>query len=193
MSLTPEQLAAANKAQLESLVALTQQTFKGFEALVELNLQAARSTLEDTAEKAKAAMGVKDAKGLLDLQASLIQPAQEKALAYGRQVADIAASTQAEVTKLAETQIQNVQAQFKTLMDDAVKNAPAGSESATAMMKTAMANASTAFESVQKAAKQAATTAEANFKTLAANAETSAKAAADAVKKTAAAATKRAS
>jgi phasin family protein len=184
MSLTPEQFAAANKAQLESLVALTQQAFKGIEALVELNMQAARSTLEETAEKAKAALGVKDPQEFLQLQASLLQPAQEKAVAYGRQVADIAAATQAEVSKLAESQLQQAQSQIQSLMDAAAKNAPAGSENAVAMVKTAMANATNAFESVQKAAKQAVSVAETNLKTLASNAEAGAKAAADAVAKT---------
>ena len=104
MTITPEQIAAANKAALDNLVTLTQQAFKGIEQLVELNMQAARSSLDDTAEKAKAALGAKDPQELVGLQASLIQPAQEKAVAYGRQVADIAAATQAEVTKLAEAQ-----------------------------------------------------------------------------------------
>jgi len=42
-------------------------------------------------------------------------------------------------------------------------NAPAGSESAVAVMKNAVSAASTAFESVQKAVKQATDMAEANF------------------------------
>lgn len=183
MTITPEQIAAANKANLDALVGFAQQAFKGIEQLVELNMAAARSTLDDAAEKAKAALSAKDPQDLMKLQAELLQPAQEKAVAYGKQVADIAAATQAEVTKFAEAQVAQAQAQFQAMVEAAAKNAPAGSESAVAAVKTAMANATSAFDSVQKAAKQAASVAEANFKTLTASAESTAQAAAEAVKK----------
>lgn len=183
MSFSTDQFAAANKAALDNLVSLTQHAFKGMEQLVELNMQAARSSLDETAEKAKAAMGVKDAQEFMALQTNLLQPAQEKAVAYGRQIADIAAATQAEVSKLAEAQVKAVQDQFQALVETATKNAPAGSEGAMAAVKTAMANTTAAFETVQKAAKQAVSVAEANFKTLSATAEQTANAATEAVKK----------
>lgn len=184
MNITPEQIAAANKANLDALVGFAQQAFKGIEQLVELNMAAARATLDDASDKAKAALSAKDPQELMSLQASMLQPAQEKAVAYGKQVADIAAATQAEVTKLAEAQVAQAQAQFQSLVEAAAKNAPAGSESFVSAMKNVMANASGAIDAVQKAAKQAASVAEANFKTLTATAESTAQAATEAVKKT---------
>lgn len=183
MTTPVEQIAAANKAALDHLVTLTQHAFKGMEQLVELNLAAARSSFEDTTAQAKAALGAKDPQELLSLQTNLLQPAQEKAVAYGRQIADIAAAAQAEVTKLAEAQAKAAQEQFHSLVESASKNAPAGSEQAVAAVKTAIANTTAAFESVQKAAKQAVSVAEANFKTLSANAEKTVEAATEAVKK----------
>ena len=44
-----------------------------------------------------------------------------------------------------------------------MKNAPAGTESAVALVKSAITAANNAYESVHKAAKQAADMAEANF------------------------------
>jgi len=183
MTITPEQLAAANKAQLESLVALTKQAFKGMEQLVSLNMSAAKQSLDDTAEKAKDAMGIKDPKELLDIQSKFLQPASEKAMAYGRQVADIAAATQAEVTKLAQTQFKHAQEQMQAMTDAASKNLPAGTEGMGEMAKNAMAQVSSAFESVQQAARQATATAEENLKAMAATAERAAKAAVAEVKK----------
>ena len=49
------------------------------------------------------------------------------------------------------------------MVDSAAKNAPAGSETAVAMMKSTVSAANNAFESVQKAVKQASDVAEANF------------------------------
>ncbi len=64
----------------------------------------------------------------------------------------------------------DAQKKFVGLVDNAAKNAPAGSETAVAVLKSAVAAANNAFESVQKAVKQASDIAEANFNTVAASA-----------------------
>jgi phasin family protein len=161
--LTAEQFAAAQKANIETLFGLTSKAFEGVEKLVELNLQVAKAALGEVAETTRAALSVKDAQELLALQAGLLQPAAEKAAAYSRHLYDIAAATNAEVTKVAEQTAADAQAKFMNVVDTAVKNAPAGTENAVALVKSAVAAASNAYESVHKAAKQAADVAEANF------------------------------
>ena len=161
--LTAEQLIAAHKANLETLFDLTNKAFEGVEKLVELNLQVAKASLGEVAETAKATLAVKDAQELLSLQAGLLQPAAEKAAAYGRHVYEIAASTGAEVSRVAEAQAAEAQAKFMAIVDTAVKNAPAGTENGVALIKSAVAAANNAIETAQKAAKQAAEVAEANF------------------------------
>jgi phasin family protein len=161
--LTAEQLLAAHKANVETLFGLTNKAFEGVEKLVELNLQVAKTALGEVAEGTQAALSVKDAQELLALQAGLLQPAAEKAVAYTRHVYDIAAGTNAEVVKVAEEKIAETQERFMGLVDTAVKNAPAGTENAVALVKSALSAANNAYESVHKAAKQAAEVAEANF------------------------------
>jgi len=164
--LTAEQLLAAHKANVETLFGLTNKAFEGVEKLVELNLQVAKTSLGEAADTATAALSVKDAQELLALQAALLQPAAEKAASYTRHVYEIAANTNAEVSKVAETQLADVQKKFMATVDTAVKNAPAGTESAVSLVKSAMAAANNAYESVHKAAKQAADVAEANFQAM---------------------------
>ena len=164
--LTAEQLIAAQKANLETLFGLTNKAFEGVEKLVELNLQVAKTALGEAAETTKAALSVKDALELVALQASLLQPAAEKAAAYTRHVYDIAAATNAEVARVAEEQVSDAQQKFMSAVDTAVKNAPAGSENAVTLVKSALAAANNAYESVHKAAKQAADVAEANFQAI---------------------------
>jgi phasin family protein len=161
--LTPEQIVAANKANIETLFGLTNKAFEGVEKLVELNLQVAKTALGEAAENTMAVLAVKDAQELLALQASLLQPSAEKAAAYSRHLYDIATSTGAEVTKSAETQFSELQSKFMAAVDSAVKNAPAGTENAVTLVKSAITAANNAYESVHKAAKQAADIAEANF------------------------------
>jgi phasin family protein len=161
--LTAEQVMAAHKANVETLFGLTNKAFEGVEKLVELNLQVAKAALGEVADTTRAALSVKDAQELLALQSTLLQPAAEKAASYSRHLYDIAAATQAEVAKVAEAQFADAQRNFASTVDSALKNAPAGSENAVALVKSAMAAANNAYESVSKAAKQAADVAEANF------------------------------
>ena len=176
--LTAEQIMASHKANIETLFGLTQKAFEGVEKLVELNVQATKAALAETANNAQAVMGVKDAQELLALQASMMQPLAEKTAAYSRHLYDITSAAGAEIGKTVEGQAAEAQKKIESLVDSASKNAPAGSEAAVAAMKTAVAAASTAFESVQKAVKQASDMAETNFNTVAASAVNASKTAA---------------
>ena len=164
--LTAEQLVAAHKANIDTLFGLTSKAFEGVEKLVELNLQVAKAALGEVAQTTQAALNAKDAQELLALQAGLLQPAAEKAAAYSRHVYDIAAATNADLGKAAEAQASEAQKKFLSVVDNAVKNAPAGTENAVALVKSAVAAANNALESVTKAAKQAQDVAEANFQAL---------------------------
>ena len=176
--LTAEQILASHKANVETLFGLTSKAFEGVEKLVELNVSAAKAALTESASQTQAVLSVKDAQELMALQAALFQPLAEKAAAYSRHLYDIASGTGAEFGKAFEGQTADAQKQFAGLVDNATKNAPAGSETAVAVMKSAVAAANNAFESVQKAVKQATDVAEANFNAVATTAATAGKTAA---------------
>ena len=176
--LTAEQIVAAQKANIETIFGLTQKAFEGVEKLVELNVQATKAALSESANSAQALLSVKDAQELLTLQASLMQPLAEKTAAYSRHLYDIASGTGAEFGKAAEAQASDAQQKFLAVVDNASKNAPAGSETAVAVMKSAVSAANNAMESVQKAVKQATEMAETNFNTVTASAVNATKSAA---------------
>ena len=170
MSLTAEQILASHKANIETLLGLTTKAFEGVEKIVELNLTASKAALAESGETAKAMLSVKDAQELLALQSGLFQPLAEKTAAYSRHLYDIASGSTAEFGKAFEGQAADAQKKFMGLVDNAAKNAPAGSETAVAVMKSAVAAANNALESVQKAVKQATDVAEANFNAVSATA-----------------------
>ncbi|WP_374519355.1 phasin family protein [Hydrogenophaga sp.] len=176
--LTAEQIVAAQKANIETLFGLTQKAFEGVEKLVELNLQATKAALAESANSTQALLSVKDAQELLALQTSLLQPMAEKTVAYSRHLYDIASGTGAEFTKAAEANAVDAQKKIMAVVDNASKNAPAGSETAVAVIKSAVSAANNAMESVQKAVKQATEMAEANFNTVTATAVNATKTAA---------------
>jgi len=176
--LTAEQIVAAQKANIETLFGLTQKAFEGVEKLVELNLQATKAALAESANSTQALLSVKDPQELLALQTSLLQPMAEKTVAYSRHLYDIASGTGAEFTKAAEANAVDAQKKIMAVVDNASKNAPAGSETAVAVIKSAVSAANNAMESVQKAVKQATEMAEANFNTVTATAVNATKTAA---------------
>ncbi|MBO9645749.1 MULTISPECIES: phasin family protein [Pseudacidovorax] len=175
MALTADQIIAAQKANIDTLFGLTTKAFEGMEKLIELNVTASKAALSEAAGTAHAVLGAKDAQELLALQASMMQPMAEKTAAYSRHLYDIAQGTSAEFTKAFESKAVEAQQAMVGLIDSAAKNAPAGSETAVAMMKSAVAAANNAFESVQKAVKQASDVAEANFNAVSTQAMNAAK------------------
>ncbi len=178
MTYTADQFASAYKANVDAVFGLTTKAFEGVEKLVALNLQVAKANLAEATEVSRAALSAKDVQELVALQASLVQPVADKAAAYNRHVYEIFAGASADVTRAAEASMAEGQRKVLALVDTAVKNAPAGSESAVGLVKSAVAAANNAYEAVTKATKQAAEVAEANFQTLTANAVQASKAAA---------------
>ena len=101
---TPEQFASANKATVDSLLSLANTALASTERIAALNLNTARSLVEDSVSGAKAMMGAKDVQEALSIQASLTQPNVEKAVAYSRSVYEISAQIQEELSKMVEGQ-----------------------------------------------------------------------------------------
>ena len=122
-----------------------------------------KATLDEVSEKSQQVASVKDAQEAVAMTSSLVQPNAEKAMAYSKHVYDIVTSVQADLTKLGEAQLAEGQKHMQEAIEQLTKNAPAGSESAVAMLKNGLVQANTAFDSMTKAAKQAAEVAEKNL------------------------------
>ena len=155
MTLTPEQVLAANKANLETLFGLTTQAFAGVEQLIALNMSAAKAALGDAQHHTETLMSVRDAQELLSVQAQMFQPLAEKAAAYNRQLFDIAQHTGGQWGQVVEGQVSQAQAAVEALVKNLTQNAPAGTEAASQALKAAVAAGNTALSSVQKAVHQA--------------------------------------
>ena len=80
--------------------------------------------------------------------------ASKKATAYAKQIYDVAAETQAEVSKLVEEQVTEFNKHVISALDQLVKTAPAGSEVGIAAMKSTLAAVNSGFDNLTKVAKQ---------------------------------------
>ena len=162
MYVTPEQIQAAGKANVETMLSLAATQFAAMEKLASLNANAVKSAFEDSLSNARALFGAKDVQEFVNLQSTLATPALEKAIAYSRSVYEVASETNAELSKVAEKRVAEWNENFSSLLDKAVKNAPAGSDVAVAAVKSMIAAANSAYDNMTKAAKQATEIAEAN-------------------------------
>jgi len=162
MYVTPEQIQAAQKANVESLLAVASFQFNAMEKLANLNANAVKAAFEDSVSNTRALMGAKDVQEFTSLQSTLAQPTLEKAIAWSKSVYEVATSANAELSKLAEKRTAEWNENFASMLEKATKNAPAGSDVAVAAMKQMMTAANSAYDNLNKVAKQATEMAEAN-------------------------------
>jgi hypothetical protein len=86
MYVTPEQIQAASKANMESLLAVANAQFAAFEKLATLNASAVKTAFEESIANTRALIGAKDVQEFVSLQNTFAQPAIEKAIAYSKSV-----------------------------------------------------------------------------------------------------------
>ena len=162
-----EQLATAARkqidAQLQLATSVAGSMISGMEKFAGLNLQAARASVEASIGSAQNLLAAKDPQEFFSTAYNQSQPQTDIALTYGRHLSSIASSTQQDLTRAAETQITANSRQLVALLDDLTRVAPAGSETALSMMKSAIDNVSSSYAQLNKSAKVAIDAIESNM------------------------------
>jgi phasin family protein len=148
---------------IANLFALANPTIQGFQAVVELNVQAVKATISEGKDNLNHTVSGKSPAEFLARQSYVTQQIAEKVAMYGRQLCEIASSTQAEFAKVAHAQYEQHSDHVQTLAENFMKSAPIGSGAAIIALKTAFSTANTTTDAVREAAKQAIETARRNF------------------------------
>ena len=171
MNYANDQLIATQKTNVEAVTGLSEKAFASFEKLVELNMAASKALLSESIGNLQALTSAKDVQALLALQSDMAKPMAEKAASYSRHLYDIVSGASADFSKVFEATSAESQKTVTALLETSLKNAPAGSEAAVAVIKSAMTAGNTAVESAQKATKQAVELVESNINAVASAAE----------------------
>ncbi len=154
-----EQLATAARkqfdAQLQLATSVAGSMISSMEKFAGLNLQAARASVEASIGNAQNLLAAKDPQEFFSTAYNQSQPQTDIALTYGRHLSSIASGTQQELSRAAESQMTANSRQLVSLLDDLTRVAPAGSETALAMMKSAIDNVSSSYAQLNKSAKVA--------------------------------------
>jgi phasin family protein len=174
MSQAPEQLAGWQRAAIDTTIACAQSALAGAEQLLRLNLEAARTALEQHGQAARALLGTSDPQDLMRLRTRLAQQSMQQAAAYAQDVYDLVSATQAQLA-------QHVQRQLAGFGEDLVRRAGEdgqGAEVAVAAVKSSLAASAAMMENLNRATRQFADLSEATIRAAAKNMARSAEASA---------------
>jgi phasin family protein len=165
-----EQFAELNKANVAQASKLAAIAMENAEKLLQLNLNTAKFVFAQGMENAQAVAGVKDVQELLAVRTKLAESGVQSALAYSRNLYEIASAAQAEYSAVSEDAWSTYTKGFATWVERATQAAPAGSDVAVNAIKSTVAATTAAFDQFQKATKQVVSLADASVRAAAASA-----------------------
>lgn len=173
-----ESLAELNQAGVSNAVKLATLSFEQIERLAKFNLNATKSALAGGVRSVGTMGEVKDMQSLLALNAELVAANVDSVLGYSRGVYGIGSEGQSEFSAFADEAWAQYTKQVAAWVEQAGKNAPAGSEAAVNVLKSTFAATTAAFDQVSKATKEVASFIDASAHAAAANAASMAQSAA---------------
>ena len=174
-----EKFVALNKKQMETTVQVFQIGFNACEMLIKLNLEAARSLLQESMANAQPLTAVRDVAGLSAWTGGQFRAGADKLSGYSRNVYEIGGQASSTLGDLLEQTLLSTNQEVVEWVDEVLKSSSIPQPEATAAAaKAAMANAKTVIEGISKAVRQTAGYADANVRA-------AAEATAEAVKSTA--------
>lgn len=134
MLLFNQQIAPSAKAHLESQFAfateMSRQLFSAVQRINELNIQIAQATMQEALSSAREIYSSRDPYDAVSVAASQLPPAAERLRAYQQTLTDIAARTQVDLAKTAETHVPQTSRTASAVADEVARRAAEESEKA---------------------------------------------------------------
>ena len=163
MTAIPDQISALGRTQVETALRFLTIAAEGTEKLFDLQIKNSKAAFNEGMKNAKALAEVKDFADLPAWSSMTFQPGVDKANAYARNLYEVAAGIQSEISAALETQLTHFGKEVSVALDAALKSAPAGSEPAVAAVKSVLGTVNTVYDQIAKASKQLAALTEANL------------------------------
>ena len=157
-----ERFSTLQLQSLKAMQAYTLASLNGFEKLAELNLQAAKRSVEEGVSNSVALFHSRDPKALADTASAQAKPATDKFGAYANHVYQIANETATELSRIAEKQMSEASQEVFATIDEISKSSPAGTEGIATFYRSAVSAANSAWDQASKVNKQVLDLSEAN-------------------------------
>ena len=157
-------LSEISNATVDTAARLTRISMDSTERVIALQLDFAKTSLEQATRAARAVVGARDVQELFALRARNAESAVEKLMGYSRSLYEISSEAQTQFSRLAEERMSNFQAAVSETVEKAAKSSPAGGDVAAAAIKSSLAATTAAFDSFNKAARNVASLADAGLR-----------------------------
>ena len=164
MSTVTNPLAEIGSATVDAAARLTQISMDSTERVIALQLEFAKTALEQATKSARDLAKAKDVQEILAVRTRNAETAVERLMGYSRSLYEISSEAQTQFSRLAEERMTNFQAAVSETVEKAAKNTPAGGDVAAAAIKSSLAATTAAFDSFNKAARNVASLADAGLR-----------------------------
>ena len=166
---TTEKFVALNKKQMETTIQVLQIGFNAWEMLIKLNLEAARSLLQEGLANAQPLTAIQDVAGLSAWPGGQFRASGDKLSGYSSNAYDIGGQATSALCNLLEQTLLSSNQEVVEWVDEVLKSSSIPQPEATAAAaKVAMASAKSVIEGISKAVRQTAGYADANVRAAAA-------------------------
>lgn len=125
-------------AQCSLWSAMSQKIFENLQKINELNVQVAKTLLEESLQATQQVMVANSPYEAFSVAAAQAQPNTEKVRAYQQHIANIAARIQVDLAKTAESHIPNTSRTAAAVADEVARKASEETEKATQRQKAAI-------------------------------------------------------
>ena len=149
-----DQFAAANEAAIEQFAYFAKLSLGNIEKFTELGLGAARESVTQATRHAQSLAGARDVNEAFAINSAAVEPAMKRAYTYSRTAYETAAASSDEVKRVLEQNTAQLNKAAIAALEEALKYAPAGSESVVSNLKTAIAAAQSAYDNMTTINKQ---------------------------------------
>jgi phasin family protein len=143
-----ERFVALQRRSLESSQAIAMASVAGFERLIQLNVQAARASVEESVQKGMSLLGSRDVKLLTETLSESPQPAGDRFNGYGMHVFEIARETNAEIFAVFVKQFSESTRDAAASIEAPAKESPVGFEGMGTLFRSAVSATNANWERV---------------------------------------------
>ncbi len=161
-----DQFSAANQAAIDQFALFAKLSLGNIEKFTELGLGAARESITQATRHAQTLAGAHDVNEMVAINSAAVEPALKRAYTYSRTAYETAAASGDEVKRVLEQNTAQLNKAAIAALEEALKYAPAGSETVVSNLKTAIAAAQSAYDNLAAVNKQIYDSVEKNVATV---------------------------
>ena len=136
-SITPAVQAHLN-SQFSFVTDMSQKLFDTAQRINELNLQVAKAVMEESIQTTQQVLAAEDPMEAISIATGQVQPTAEKVRAYQQHLTNIAAGTQVEMTKAAESRVPEATRTATAVAEEVTRRVTEETQKATERQKAMM-------------------------------------------------------